>query len=161
MRLLPLLTQHRPAIIAGYYPIHNEISALPTLLDMATLYNTRLALPVVSGEGQPLLFRQWHEHDRLEKGAFNILQPGKSAAELIPDLVIVPLLAFDSRGFRLGYGGGFYDRTLSALRAENPGLLAVGIGYGVQHSPEALPTDKFDQALDYMVTDTGLWNFSL
>jgi 5-formyltetrahydrofolate cyclo-ligase len=108
-------------------------------------------LPVVIAKNEPLLFRLWRPGMPLEVGRFGTLHPPNDSPLLTPDLVLVPLLAFDRHGDRLGYGGGYYDRTLAALRIERSSR-AVGLAYAAQELPE-LPHQPHDQRLDWIVTE--------
>lgn len=114
----------------------------------------RLALPVVTGKGRPLTFRRWRPGDPMGTGPFGIRQPLDTAPEEAPGLLLVPLLAFDRRGFRVGYGGGFYDRTLAAARAERR-IVAIGLGFACQEVAR-VPTDRYDQPVDMILTEAGL-----
>lgn len=114
----------------------------------------RLALPVVGGRGRPLTFRRWRPGDPMGTGPFGIRQPLDTAPEEAPGLLLVPLLAFDRRGFRVGYGGGFYDRTLAAARAERR-IVAIGLGFACQEVAR-VPTDRYDQPVDMILTEAGL-----
>jgi len=145
------------AVVAGYRPIGSEID--PTAL-METFFceQTRLALPVVQGEGEALLFRRWQPGDALAKGAFNVEEPAGTAPEVRPVLVLVPLLAADLKGRRLGYGKGYYDRTLAALR-EAGTVIAVGLAHEAQLLP-AVPAGGHDQRLDWIVTEKGAYPVS-
>jgi 5-formyltetrahydrofolate cyclo-ligase len=113
-----------------------------------------LALPVMQGAGRPLIFRQWAEGDALAPGPFQVQQPLDHSPRVVPDVVLVPLLAFDAQGWRLGYGGGFYDRTLDELRG-NPQVRSVGVAFNAQKVAE-VPRDAFDRPLDGILTETGL-----
>lgn len=110
-----------------------------------------LALPVVAGAGRPLVFRAWTPGDPLRPAAFNTREPSPDKAEVTPRVVLVPLLAFDRAGYRLGYGGGFYDRTLAGLRAAGTAL-AVGLAFAGQEV-ESVPRDVNDRRLDWIVTE--------
>jgi 5-formyltetrahydrofolate cyclo-ligase len=110
-------------------------------------------LPVVVRRGLPLLFRAWHPGQPLVTGSFGVPRPDKDQPELTPRVLIVPLLAFDRAGYRLGYGGGFYDRTLAALRQRKP-ITAIGVGYVAQELPQ-VPHGPMDQRLDYVLTEDG------
>jgi 5-formyltetrahydrofolate cyclo-ligase len=113
----------------------------------------QIALPVVLEANQPLVFRAWSPGDDLEPAAFNTQIPSADKPELTPGVVLAPLLAFDRRGYRLGYGGGFYDRTLDILR--NCGeVLAIGLAYAGQEVP-AVPHDPNDKRLDWIVTEAA------
>jgi 5-formyltetrahydrofolate cyclo-ligase len=111
----------------------------------------RLALPVVVGKRQPLVFRAWQPGDALDEGVFGTLHPSPRCEVVEPDALIVPLLAVDEEGWRLGYGGGFYDRTLAGLRARKT-ITAIGVGFDAQIVP-AVPHGPDDQRLDWLLTD--------
>ncbi len=138
------------SIVAGYRPIGSEIDPTP-LLETFHCEQARIALPCVEAEGAPLKFRAFSPGDELETGAFGVEAPKASASVLVPALVLVPLLAFDRAGRRLGYGGGYYDRTLDALRAAGS-VTVVGVGYGAQEVSK-VPADKHDQRLDWIITE--------
>jgi 5-formyltetrahydrofolate cyclo-ligase len=138
------------AVVAGYWPMGDEIDPRPLMLALGRC----LALPVVTGRGQPLEFRAWQLGEEMEPGLFGTTHPLAHAAVVQPDLVLVPLLAFDRQGFRLGYGGGFYDRTLDMLRRKRH-LSAIGVAYAAQEVPE-VPHDGRDQRLDGVATEGGL-----
>ena len=139
-----------PCIVSGFFPFKSEISVLPLL---ARLHREGwlVAMPVVVGEGLPLLFRSWSPGEALARGVWGIPVPAEDNAELEPDVLLVPMLAFDRRGYRLGYGGGYYDRTLLKLRAVKS-IIAIGVAYAAQETPE-VPREDFDQALDYIMTE--------
>jgi 5-formyltetrahydrofolate cyclo-ligase len=139
-----------PAVVSGFWPIKDEIDIKPLLAELATS-GCRLALPVVQGRGKPLLFRAWLPGDSLEAGVFGTLQPRADRELLEPDALIVPLLACDEEGWRLGYGGGFYDRTLAGIRARRR-VTAVGVGYAGQ-LVAAVPHGQDDQRLDWLLTE--------
>lgn len=135
--------------LAGYMPIRTEIDPLPVMASHAG----PVGVPVITGPGQALVFHRWTPGCDMIEGPFGARVPER--AEVIhPRVVIVPLLSFDARGYRLGYGGGFYDRTLAALRAAGP-VLALGFGYAAQEIAE-VPVDAFDQRLDAILTEAGL-----
>lgn len=140
--------------LAGYMPLSTELDPLPVMARWAGAYP--VCVPVVTGQGQPLLFRAWHPGARMIKGAFGAEIPLEGAAQT-PDIVIVPLVAFDRSGGRLGYGGGFYDRTLERLRAAGP-VLALGFAYSAQEL-DSLPLEPTDQPLDAIVTEAGILRF--
>ncbi len=137
-------------VVAGYLPIRTEADPLPAMTLLAE--DNRIAVPVVLGAGQPLLFREWRPGCPLRKGAFDVMVPAEGA-ELVPELIIAPLVAFDRDFYRLGYGGGFYDRTLEKLRALGQ-VEAIGFAYDAQCF-EDLPLEPTDQALDGVVTEAG------
>lgn len=137
--------------VAGYLPIRSEIDPIPA---MTQLCATRaVAVPVVEALAHPLRFRRWHPRAALAEGLLGTRHP-EGGDWLRPAVVIVPCLAFDREGFRLGYGGGFYDRTLEALRAEGP-VLAIGLAYTAQEM-EAVPREPTDERLDLIVTEAGV-----
>lgn len=146
------------AIIAGYVPMADELDLMP-LLDLLAAVGAELALPVVIGPGQSLIFRRWSPGEKLEQGVFGTSHPGAEQRAVEPDLLLVPLLAFDETGARLGYGGGYYDRTLAGLRQKSS-IRAIGIGYESQLFAK-LPVDPHDQLLDGMVTEQGAREFDL
>ena len=140
------------AIVGGFMPIGEEISPLPL---MARLHaaGCRLALPVMMGKGKPLQFRAYVPGDRLVPAVWGIREPGPDQPVLFPDILLTALLAFDDRGYRLGYGGGFYDRTLAELkslkRAET-----IGLAFDEQRV-DAVPHLDYDEPLDWMLTPSG------
>lgn len=139
-----------PSIVSAFWPIKDEIDIRPL---MAFLHKNgcRLALPVVHGRGQRLSFRAWSPGEPLESGVFGTLQPSAGCETLEPEALLVPLLACDAEGWRLGYGGGFYDRTLEDLRKRRP-VAAVGVGFDLQLVPD-VPHGADDQRLDWLLTD--------
>jgi 5-formyltetrahydrofolate cyclo-ligase len=139
-----------PAVVSGFWPIRDEIDIRP-LLDWLHEEGFRLALPVVHGRGQSLSFRAWQPGDAMEVGVFGTLQPAADRETLEPDALLVPLLACDSEGWRLGYGGGYYDRTLEDLRRRRR-VTAIGVGFDLQFIPE-VPHGTDDQRLDWLLTD--------
>lgn len=142
------------AVVAGYWPVRGEIDPRP-LMETFLLEQAQLALPVVMAKDAPLQFRAWHPDDALEPGAFGIDVPGEKRPVLTPSLLLVPLVAFDARCHRIGYGAGFYDRSLSALRAQRP-VVTVGLAYEGQRISK-VPAGRHDVALDYVVTEAGCY----
>jgi 5-formyltetrahydrofolate cyclo-ligase len=141
----------RPAaIVAGYLPIGDEIDVRP-LLQRLRADGHAIVLPRVVRAQAPLTFGGWGDGDELEPGPFGTLQPPAIAGTLVPDVLILPLLAFDRQGYRLGYGGGYYDRTLAVLRGQRA-VTAIGVAYAAQEV-EAVPHDRHDQRLDWVVTE--------
>ena len=136
------------AVVAGFWPMGQEIDIRPLLLALAGRGHP-VALPVTPRRGLPLLFRRWQPGEPLGRGPMGTRQPEAGEA-LRPDWLLVPLLAFDRAGRRLGYGGGYYDRTLATL----PGAMAVGCGYASQELPE-VPAGPQDWRLDAVVTEAG------
>jgi 5-formyltetrahydrofolate cyclo-ligase len=153
-RLRALLAPHRGKAIAGYMSIRTEISPLPVMEEMAT--HGPVGVPVILGAGQPLQFHRWTPDGTMVEGAFGAMVP-EDGIEIVPDVLIVPLVAFDRAGNRLGYGGGFYDRTLEKLRALRP-TIAIGYAYAAQEA-ESLPLEPTDQPLDAIVTEAYTLEF--
>jgi 5-formyltetrahydrofolate cyclo-ligase len=141
-----------PGVVSGFMPFADEIDVLPLMARLAR-EGWRTALPVVVGRGKPLVFRAWAPGEPTIAGAWAIPVPPDSAPEVGPDVLLVPMLAFDGAGFRLGYGGGFYDRTLAALRAVKP-VAAVGVGFAGQEVAQ-VPREAHDEPLDWILTEQG------
>lgn len=136
--------------VSVYWPMRNEMDVRPLLAALADL-GCAIALPVVMGKGQPLIFRRWRPGTALQPGAFGLSEPGPDQPEATPSVVFAPLLAFDRRGNRIGWGAGFYDRTLAGLRARGP-VTAVGVAYAAQEQ-DAVPAGPHDQPLDWIATE--------
>ncbi len=137
-------------IVAGFMPMKSEINPLPLLRALAGT-GARLALPVVAGQGKPLIMRAWAFGEPLAAGVWGIREPEPAAPEVAPDILIVPLLAFDRAGQRVGYGAGYYDRTIAALRAKQP-VLAIGLAFAAQEIA-AVPATPHDAPLDLVLTE--------
>tara|TARA_R110002110_G_scaffold85816_4_gene223737 strand:- start:71476 stop:72087 length:612 start_codon:yes stop_codon:yes gene_type:complete len=140
------------ANVAGYMPMRSEIDPR-LLMDRLVAAGSVLCLPDVVAEGTPLAFRRWMPNDPLDAGRYGISVPSPDADELVPDLVLVPMLAFDRQGHRLGYGGGYYDRTIAGLR-EGRDVLAVGLAFSGQVRDD-LPVGPHDMHLDWIVTESA------
>ncbi|MGG5811921.1 5-formyltetrahydrofolate cyclo-ligase [Falsiroseomonas sp. CW058] len=141
------------AVVAGFWPMGPEIDIRP-LLHALHARGHALALPVTPGRGRPLLFRRWRPGDALARGPMGTSQPGPEAEATVPDWLLVPLLAFDGAGRRLGYGGGYYDRTLAAL----PGARRLGCAYACQRLDE-VPAGPEDMPLHAVATEAGVTTF--
>jgi 5-formyltetrahydrofolate cyclo-ligase len=141
-----------PAIVSGFLAIGEEIDPTPLMLRLLG-EGYRLCLPVMEGKGKPLVFRAWKPGDVLAETMWGICEPLPEAETLDPDIVLGPLLAFDTEGYRLGYGGGFYDRTFARLRALKP-IVSIGIAYDEQ-KVDAVPHADYDERLDWILTPTG------
>jgi len=152
--LSEVLAGYRGVPLAGYMPIRTEISPLPAMEEAAA--HGLVGVPVITGEAQPLRFSRWEPDCLMKEGPFGAQIPAEDRF-FTPEILIVPLVAFDRAGNRLGYGGGFYDRTLEKLRAEGP-CLAIGFAYGAQEA-ETLPLEPTDQPLDLIVTEAEILNF--
>lgn len=137
-------------VISGYWPLGDELDPRP-LLAVLRRTGCMIALPVTGEKRSPLTFRLWADGAKLVQGRFGALIPEGGADEVAPDVVLTPLLAFDRIGGRLGYGGGYYDRTIGALRAAKP-VLALGLAYSAQEMA-AIPTGPYDRPLDAVATE--------
>ncbi|PQO23880.1 5-formyltetrahydrofolate cyclo-ligase [Rhodobacteraceae bacterium WD3A24] len=142
------LARHSGRVLSGYMPMRQEIDPLPAM----AVHAGPVCVPVIEGPRLPLRFRRWTPQARMVEGEFGALIPAEGEW-LVPEVLVVPLVAFDSRGFRLGYGGGFYDRTLDMLRAERP-VVAIGFAFSAQEVAR-VPVEPTDQRLDMVVTETG------
>ena len=143
-------------VVSGFSPLKSEISPLPLLRRLADA-GASLALPAVAGRGQPLIMRAWSFGAPLVSGVWGIREPPADAPALFPDILIVPVLAFDRRGHRIGYGAGYYDMTISGLRAMKP-VLAIGLAFAVQEIV-AVPATPRDARLDLVLTEHGAIDF--
>ena len=144
------------AVVAAYWPLPGEADPRPLARRLAAASRARLVLPVV--EQERIRFREWLDDASLEPAGFGTMGPSEVAPELEPTVVLTPLVGFDSRGARLGQGGGFYDRRFAAGRADG-GPLVVGIASSCQELP-AVPTEPHDRRLDLVVTEVAVTNFS-
>lgn len=146
------IPRHAGAIVSAFWPLPDEFDTKPLMRALHEAGHP-IGLPVVQKRGLPLKFRLWTPDTKLMRGNFNVEIPGDDCAECVPEILIVPLLAFDRRGYRLGYGGGFYDRTIAMLRAAGTPV-ACGWAYGGQEI-DAVPHDDTDARLDWVVTERG------
>lgn len=154
------LSRHRPAtvpaglVVAGYVPVRFEIDP-GSLMQSFLEAGATLVLPATDpgGADERLQFRRWQPGETLVPGYVGVPEPAPDAQAIVPNLILVPLLAFDRAGRRLGYGGGYYDRSLAALRADHT-IFAMGVAYAEQEIPE-VPTESHDQRLDAILTETG------
>ena len=146
----------RGTVVSGYSPIRSEIDPIPLMRTLAT-QGAQLALPSITARGQSLAFRAWSPNDRLLLGPLGILEPSPAAAEIIPEIMLVPLAAFDRAGHRIGYGAGHYDFTLAHLR-KNKAIAAIGLAFAAQQI-ELVPALQHDVALDYVLTETAMFDF--
>jgi len=137
-------------VVSGFMPLKSEISPLPLMRKLVDA-GARLALPVVAGRGKPLIMRSWQWGEPLVPGVWGIREPDPRAPELQPDILLVPLLAFDRSGHRIGYGAGYYDLTIAQLRANKP-IAAVGIAFAAQEV-KTVPRNAFDARLDLVLTE--------
>lgn len=149
--LSAVLAGYRGVPLSGFLPIRTEIDPRPAMAEASA--HGRVGVPVIKAAGQPLLFAQWSPETALVAGPFGAQVP-ETQVYFEPEILIVPLLAFDRRGGRLGYGGGFYDRTLEMLRARRA-TLAIGFAFAGQEV-DAAPLEETDQPLDLIVTEAGV-----
>ena len=143
-------------VVSGYSPIRSELDPAPLMRKLAQ-QGARLALPAVLARGKSLAFRAWSPSERLTLGPLGILEPSPAMAELIPDIMLVPLAAFDRLGHRIGYGAGHYDFTLAHLRKVKP-IVTVGLAFAAQEI-KAVPALAHDVALDYVLTEKKAFRF--
>ena len=136
--------------VAAYWPLKDEIDVRPILYELAS-QGVATALPVMKNNRSLQSFRRWLPGDELVTAAFGVQEPHPSRTEVVPDLIVVPLLGFDALGNRIGYGGGFYDRMLNSLRACGK-VDVIGVGYEEQQC-DKIPTHAFDEPLDLILTD--------
>ncbi len=141
-------------VIAAYYAMNNELTILP-LVEKLWAKNKQICLPSVIENNQPMIFRAWQRGDELIDGLHNIKAPDDNALILVPDIIIMPLVAFDKKGNRLGYGKGYYDRTVADMK-RNP--LLVGYAYSVQEV-ENIEYESHDVPLDYLVSEKEVRKF--
>jgi 5-formyltetrahydrofolate cyclo-ligase len=146
----------RGCVVSAYWAMGDELNA-QFLIRHLHEAGCVIGLPVVLGKGQPLLFRRWTPETKFIPGGFGTQIPSPDEPEVVPQRLIVPLLAFDAAGYRLGYGGGFYDRTLAKLRGLGP-VSAIGFAYAGQEV-DAVPREDFDQQLDWLATEVSMRRF--
>jgi 5-formyltetrahydrofolate cyclo-ligase len=143
-------------IVSGFSPMKSEINPVPLMRKLADA-GARLALPAIAGRGKPLMMRAWGFGEPLASGQWGIREPMAEAPEVAPDILIVPLAAFDRAGHRIGYGAGYYDMTINALRARKP-ITAIGIAFAAQEIP-AVPATERDARLDLVLTEREIIDF--
>jgi len=137
-------------IVAGFMPLKSELNPLPLMRKLADA-GAKLALPAIVGRGSPLIMRAYAFGDELARGQWGIREPKPEAAEVAPDILLVPLAAFDRTGHRIGYGAAYYDMTIKALRAKKK-VTAVGLAFAAQEITE-VPATPRDEALDLVLTE--------
>jgi 5-formyltetrahydrofolate cyclo-ligase len=150
---LALAAHHASRIVSAFHPVRDEPDTL-ALLDKLAARGLLTALPVTGQRGEPLVFRRWRPGEPTVPGPMRIPEPAPEAPAVDPDLLFVPLAAFDRRGHRIGYGAGHYDRTLARLKGLHR-IVAVGVAYGVSEV-EAVPEEPHDEPLDYILTESEL-----
>jgi 5-formyltetrahydrofolate cyclo-ligase len=142
------------AVVASYCAVHDEMN-MTVLNETLCAKGHPIALPVITGKGKPMIFRIYQEGDRLLANPLGILEPTSAAQGVEPDVLLIPLVAFDRRLNRLGYGGGYYDRTIKKLRIHKP-ILTLGIAYACQEITE-IPVGPNDVPLDKIITETDVF----
>ncbi|MGE5538095.1 MAG: 5-formyltetrahydrofolate cyclo-ligase [Gemmatimonas sp.] len=150
--LWPLLPK-APAVVSAYMPIRDELDPRP-LMERLHGDGVTVAVPALNGPKLPLAFRRWEPFMTLVPGQLEVPEPTHTAPVVAPDLLLVPLLAFDRRGHRLGYGRGYYDRTLATLRASRT-VTAVGLAFAAQEVV-SVPAGERDERLDWVLTEAAL-----
>jgi 5-formyltetrahydrofolate cyclo-ligase len=150
LRVLPT------TILSGFMPLKTEISPLPLMRKLAEA-SAQLALPKIGDRGKPLIMRAWPWGGPLDTGQWGIREPKADALEVDPDIVLVPLLAFDRAGHRIGYGAGYYDMTIAQLRARKP-ITAIGLAFAAQEIP-TVPATSRDARLDLVLTERETIDF--
>ena len=158
--IFDLMSKHfnkKKIIIAGYYPSNYEVNIL-NFLEGASKRQFKIALPVIKSSNQ-MSFKSWAFKDPLYVNKFGMLEPKNSKEKIIPDLIMVPLVAFDNHLNRIGYGKGFYDRSLGKIRKIKKNAISLGIAYSFQKC-EQIPVNNNDFRLDYIFTEKGIINLN-
>src|SRR5262249_51445713 len=143
-------------IVSGFMPLKTEINPLPLMRKLAEA-GAQLALPAIDGRGKPLIMRAYAFGDEFKSGQWGIKEPKPEAPEVAPDILLVPMLAFDREGQRIGYGAGYYDMTIAKFRSMKP-VLAVGIAFAAQEIAE-VPVSERDARLDLVLTEREIIDF--
>ena len=144
--------------VSLYYPMHNEISPFG-LIKYFNLNNFKLTLPVVKAQSRSLLFKEWNLKDKLKRGKLGNLEPFNNVSDFLPQLIIVPMLMFDKNLNRLGYGGGYYDKSINVLKkhfaGEKKDFVTIGLAYSIQQT-KSIPHESHDEQLDFVITEKKL-----
>ena len=154
-RIFPVLVPSG-AVVSGYSPIKSELNPVPLMRRLADV-GAQLALPVVQGRGKPLIMRSWSFGAPLVSGVWGIREPAADAPEVFPDIMLVPLAAFDRQGRRIGYGAGYYDMTIARIRAMKP-VVAIGLAFAAQEA-DKIPAEPHDAPLDLVLSERELIDF--
>jgi len=152
-----IIDSYNISVVAGFHPFRNEINTLP-LLKVFISNGYKTCLPVTPLEDKILQFREWTPKINLVKGKYGILEPNQDCNTIEPDMLLVPLLAYDELGHRLGYGGGYYDQTLKKLMSTKKSITCIGVAFKIQRFKK-LPIDSFDIPLDAIIDEDGLRPF--
>ena len=142
-------------VVSGFLPIGSEIDVRHTL-DLALKNDFEICLPCVVEKDTPLIFRKWRDGNKLIKEKFGTQAPTEQAKILIPNVIITPLLAFDKKKYRLGYGGGFYDRTIAQFNQQNHEYITIGVALDMQKVDE-VPIGTYDEALNFIITEKRIY----
>ena len=144
--------------VSLYYPMHNEISPFG-FIKYFNLNNFKLTLPVVKAQSRSLLFKEWNLKDKLKRGKLGNLEPLNNVSDFLPQLIIVPMLMFDKNLNRLGYGGGYYDKSINELKkhfaGEKKDFVTIGLAYSIQET-KSIPHEPHDERLDFVITEKKL-----
>ncbi len=146
------------AIIAGYWPIREEFDVMPLLRRLIAMGH-RCALPLVDNNQRELIFKEWHLGTEMIEGCYNIPEPAETSESLLPNILVAPLLAYDSEGYRLGYGGGYYDKTIRRSRTSDRLIMSIGAAFWDQRV-DHVPHNHMDEKLDWIVTERGVLQFN-
>ena len=152
-----IIDNYSISVVAGFYPFRNEINTLP-LLKVFISNGYKTCLPVTPLKDRILQFREWTPKINLIRGKYGILEPNQDCNIIEPDMLLVPLLAYDELGYRLGYGGGYYDQTLKKLISRKKNITSIGVAFKIQRYKK-LPIDTFDISLDAVIDEDGLFPF--
>jgi 5-formyltetrahydrofolate cyclo-ligase len=152
-----IIDNYSISVVAGFHPFRHEINTIPLLkLFISNGYKT--CLPATPFEDKILQFREWTPKSNLIRGKYGILEPNHDCNTIEPDMLLVPLLAYDEAGHRLGYGGGYYDQTLRKLISTKKNITSIGVAFKIQRFKK-LPIDTFDIPLDAVINEDGLIPF--
>jgi 5-formyltetrahydrofolate cyclo-ligase len=154
-RVFPILIP-AGAVVSGYSPMKSELNPVPLMRKLSSV-GAQLALPVVQERGKPLIMRAWTFGAPLVSGVWGIREPIADAAEVFPDIMLVPLAAFDRAGHRVGYGAGYYDMTITRIRAMKP-VIAIGLAFAAQEA-DKIPAEPHDAPLDLVLTERDVIDF--
>ena len=157
IQIVPIL---KNSIIGLYYPYRSEFDSIviPNFLDFKDL-NINFALPIICEDTKDLVFRRWILGDELVENSLGIKEPKETQKKVFPNICIVPLVAFDDRGYRIGYGGGYYDRTLPILKKLNPKFFSIGLAYSFKQYKQ-IPEEETDARLDFILTEKKIFIIS-
>ena len=152
-----IIDNYSISVVAGFHPFRDEINTLP-LLKVFISNGYKTCLPVTPLDDKILQFREWTPEINLVRGKYGILEPNQDCDKVEPDMLLVPLLAYDEAGYRLGYGGGYYDQTLRKLISTKKNITSIGVAFKIQRFKK-LPIDTFDIPLDAVIHEDGLIPF--